>query len=395
MSAVTAPAASIATSTDSRVWRYVVDDGVDAAAGLAVDEALMAGCARDLPVRRPTLRLYTYRSHCALVGRYQTLAAEVDLAACEHTGTQVSRRPTGGGAIVMGRDQLGVALVLPAPATPPRQLLQELAVGVVAGLGKLGLAASFGGKNDLLIGGRKIAGLGLYLDDRGALLFHASVLADLDIPFMLQVLKIPAAKLADAGVAAVSERVTTVSRATGRPVSTDALRRAVAEGFVETLGVTLSPGALTAGEGAAAERLRDTRYADPAWLHEQGAQPDGTGSAVFRSTDGLVRVFVAAQGRLVKSVLFTGDFNVVPESLHRLEAALRWQRLDPAAVTRAVAAAGGDAPAWRSQPDVVQAVLQAGERAVERLAAAPYRPSGSCYFPDRDGSDHTSNGATP
>ena len=77
----------------------------------------MAGVGRDATRPRPTLRLYTYASHAALVGRYQTLDAEVDLEACAATGTAVSRRPTGGGAIVMGRDQLGVALVLPAPAT--------------------------------------------------------------------------------------------------------------------------------------------------------------------------------------------------------------------------------------------------------------------------------------
>ena len=50
--------------------------------GLALDEALMASYARGEPRRPPTLRLYTYRTHCALIGRYQNLDAEVDLAAC-------------------------------------------------------------------------------------------------------------------------------------------------------------------------------------------------------------------------------------------------------------------------------------------------------------------------
>ena len=128
----------------------------------------MAGVGRDANPPRPTLRLYTYASHAALVGRYQTLAAEVDVDACAATGTGVSRRPTGGGAIVMGRDQLGVALVLPAPATaaPPRTLIPELGQGVIEGLRRIGVRAEFGGKNDLLAGGRKIAGLGMYTDGK-------------------------------------------------------------------------------------------------------------------------------------------------------------------------------------------------------------------------------------
>src|ERR1044072_6117258 len=181
------------------VWRFRPHDVVEAAAGLALDEAMRAGYARIAdPTWAPTLRLYTYRSHCALVGRYQHLEAEVDLDACRRTGTGFSRRPTGGGAIVMVAGQLGVAVATRAPADQnPRELLGRYAEGIVAGLAELGIEATFAGKKDLSVEGRKIAGLGLYLEPGGRLLFHSSVLADLDIGFMLDVLNIPVAKLGD------------------------------------------------------------------------------------------------------------------------------------------------------------------------------------------------------
>jgi lipoate-protein ligase A len=366
-------------------WRLLTDDGAGAAEGLALDEALMAGVGRGTPRPVPALRLYTYASHAALVGRYQTLDAEVDLAECASTGTAVSRRPTGGGAIVMGAGQLGVALVVPAPATAPRALIAELGHGVVDGLARIGVTATFGGKNDLLVGGRKIAGLGLYRDGNGALLFHTSVLRDLDVEFMLRVLRIPAAKLADRAVAAVRERVTTVCREAGREIDTDTLRAAVAEGFATRFGASLVPSEPDDTEHAAAARLVASRYAHPAWLHERGAQPDGTGSSVFRSPEGTVRCFVAAQGSLVKSVLFTGDFNTVPEGLRHLEAALRWRRLDEPTVAELVAQSRNGCPddvGWRHDADVVAAVLGAGAKAVDRATAQPVRPAGSCYFPD-------------
>jgi lipoate-protein ligase A len=366
-------------------WRYLLDDRAGAAEGLALDEALMASVGRDAARPRPTLRLYTYRSHAALVGRYQTLDAEVDLTECAVTGTRVSRRPTGGGAIVMGRDQLGVALVLPDTAGAARTLIPELGAGVVEGLRVLGIDAGFGGKNDLLVDGRKIAGLGLYRDSRGALLFHASVLGDLDVRFMLRVLCIPAAKLAGKAVAAVAERVTTVRRELGAPVEPEILRAAVAEGYAAAFGVTLQRGEPEAAELAAADGLVTRRYAHPDWLHERGARPDGTGSAVFRSPEGLVRVFVAVQGRLVKNALFTGDFNTVPEGLRRLESELRWRRLEETTVGGIVAgvrAAAGPDAGWRADSDVVASLLTAGDEAVQREAAAPVRPEGSCYFPD-------------
>ena len=198
-------------------WRMLRHEAVEAADGLALDEALAAGYGRQARRRPPTLRLYTYRSHCALVGRYQHLEAEVDLDACRRTNTPVNRRPTGGGAIVMGAGQLGVALATAAPAAQrPRQLLEGFAGGLIAGLARLGVTAGFRGKNDLEVDGRKIAGLGLALDGSGGLLLHASVLADLDVPFMLQVLRIPAAKLGRHAVASVEERVTTVTGQTGQ-----------------------------------------------------------------------------------------------------------------------------------------------------------------------------------
>ena len=194
----------------------MADDGVGAAAGLALDEALMRRYARDEPACPPTLRLYSYRSHCALVGRYQNLAAEVDLSACRRTGTDVSRRLTGGGAIVMGSGQLGVAYVDRAPAgRRPREIIERFSAALATGLARLGIAASFHGKNDLEVGGRKIAGLGVYIDPDDAMVLHASILGDLDVEFMLEVLRIPAAKLADRAVAAVTDRLTTVTAETG------------------------------------------------------------------------------------------------------------------------------------------------------------------------------------
>ena len=138
-----------------RVWRLIAEDGVSAAEGLAADEALMLHHAR--AAQEPceaSMRLYTYAPHSALVGRYQSLEAEVDLAACRRLGVQVGRRPTGGGAIIMGPGQLGVAIATRAPAgLSPRDLLRRFAGGIITGLAGLGIEATFAGKNDLQVAG--------------------------------------------------------------------------------------------------------------------------------------------------------------------------------------------------------------------------------------------------
>ena len=368
-------------------WRLLADDGAEAGHGLATDEALMARYGRGQAPAPPTLRLYTYRTHCALIGRYQNLAAEVDLAACARSGTEVSRRPTGGGAIIMGNGQLGVALTAPAPPDRrPRQIIEDLAAAVITGLSALGITATFKGKNDLEAGGRKIAGLGLYLDSSGGLLFHASVLAELDIDFMLRVLRIPAAKLADKGAVAVAERVTTITALTGRPWDGPALRPVIAAGFARAFGVRLAPSEPTEQERARAVELAAGRYSSESWLADRSAALDGSGSAALKTPAGLARVYLTTHGDLIKNAIVVGDFNDLPDAVVRMEAALRWHRLDERTVMDAVTTSGAGDALGVPADQLAEAVLRAGWQANDRLAAAPIRSEGSCYFPEPAGS---------
>jgi lipoate-protein ligase A len=284
----------------------------------------------------------------------------------------------------MGAGQLGVALVTRAPAAQrPKQLLERCAAGIQVGLAELGVTANFRGKNDLEVGGRKIAGLGLYLDGRGGFLFHASVLADLDIPFMLEVLRIPAAKLGDKAADAVAERVTTVSGETGDAWDGAALRDVVATGFAKALDVSIEPDRPTDAELRETDRLLASKYRSPEWLSQRTPHPDATATALLKTPAGLVRLYLALNGATIKSALFTGDFNELPAALARFEEALRWKSLDLADLTRAARASLAGDELDLSADELVTVVLDAAERAEGHQVAAPAR-LGSCYFPERE-----------
>src|SRR3990170_1540804 len=230
--------------TDHSTWRLITDEDVSASFGLAADECLAQWVGQG--GSSSTLRLYTYRSHCALVGRFQNLENEIHRDYCEAHGIALNRRPTGGGAIIMGADQLGVALTIPGRGddsySHARELMAQFSAGVVNGLQALGVAASFRRKNDIEVNGRKIVGLAIYRAPSGGLLFHASLLVGLDIPFMLHVLKTPFEKISDKEIASVADRVTTVRREIGREIELSEVRARVAEGYTAAFGVSLLPG---------------------------------------------------------------------------------------------------------------------------------------------------------
>ncbi len=374
-------------------WRYLEDDAVAADLGLATDEAMMVPYGRaEQANHEATLRLYSYRPHCALVGRYQSLEDEVDVDFCRANDVQVGRRPTGGGAIIMGSGQLGVAITSRARADEaPRQALERYAGGVIAGLGALGIDAHFRSKNDLEVDGRKIAGLGLYLDPEGAILFHASVLVDLDIPLMLRVLRIPGAKISDKAIARVEARVTTVSKEIGADRSAAEIRALFGAAFAEDFTVGLEPEALDRRETERRDELLETRYGNPEWIYQRSPRQDARGSALLKTPVGLLRIYAAVHGRTLKSVLVTGDFNLMPKGITDLESALKWCQADPERIAAATAETLTSDDLGVPVERISQAIWEAARVGLElqQDTAHPFR-DGSCYFPEAGGTPSTS-----
>jgi lipoate-protein ligase A len=349
-------------------WRYLADDGVGASFGLAADEALVRG--QGTGTSPPTLRLYTYASHCALVGRFQRVAAEVQLDVCRRHGIAVNRRPTGGGAILMGADQLGVAIAAPAGDLPRtydrvRELFERFGAGIVAALATFGVRAAYRRKNDIEVEGRKIAGLGIYFDRGGGLLFHASLLVDLDIPLMLSVLRTPFEKISDKAVATVAERIATLRGLTGSGVTVAEVRERVRDAYARTLGVELEAGDLTAEERAVVARLEAERYATEAWIYQDPAVPDASGSATVKTPGGLLSVHLTLAGDVIKAVYLTGDFFSDEAAVLAVERALRWHAADPVRLrgTLEELERSGQGLGQISAEEVARAVLAAVEAA--------------------------------
>lgn len=316
-------------------WRFIADDGVTAGFGLAADECLTERVGAG--ASEPVLRLYTYRSHCALVGRFQNLRSEVDRAYCESAGITLGRRPTGGGAILMGADQLGLAIVVPEPRSTSgyeqaRELFTRFSAGVVRALEGIGIEASYRRKNDLEVRGRKIAGLGIYFHPGGSLLFHTSLLVDLDIPLMLRVLRTPFEKISDKAIATVAERVTTVRREMRKAIEVAEVRQLVRESCAEVFGVNFRDDSFTAAEIDRIHELERDKYESPAWIDQAPLTPDLAGTAQMKTEAGLLTVALTLAGTSIKSIYITGDFFVDEESLATVERALRWSSTDPNAV---------------------------------------------------------------
>ena len=306
-------------------WRYIENNHVTASAGLAADEVLATRVGSG--ASQPTLRLYTYKP-CALVGRFQTIENELNLDYCAQKKIPVNRRPTGGGAIIMGEGQLGVALAIPGKSDETyasvRERMAQFSQGIISGLSTLGIDVEFRRKNDLEVNGKKIAGLGLHKTATGGLLFHASLLVDLDVAFMLNVLQTPFEKISDKDISSVAERTTTIQRENLNPITLNEVRRTVLNGYKTAFGVNIELSDFSHEEKDEIRQLEKDKYMDSDWIFQSTNVADAIGKSMIKTEGGLLDIRIVLAGKMIKSAYIGGDFFTSEHAIADLEQSLRW-----------------------------------------------------------------------
>ena len=305
-------------------WRYLSEDRVSDSFGLAADEAMALRVGESLSPS--VLRLYTYRSSSALVGRFQRIENELNLDFCREQKISINRRPTGGGAILMGEDQLGVALMLKdwKEYKAPRELMRNFASALCQGLLFFGIKAQFRGKNDLEVEGRKIGGLGIHSNAAGGYLLHCSLLVDLDVQLMLRALNVPVEKLEARQLKSIEGRITTVRRELKKDTSMNEVRDKIREAFSSYFSVEFEHSCYSLKEKKVIGEMESSRYLKGDWIYQKVDVPDLSGEARQMTPAGLLDVRVTMAGRQIKAVFLGGDFFAEESAVSDIEGSLRW-----------------------------------------------------------------------
>lgn len=206
----------------------LLDTGAKSAAmNMAIDEAILLS-------KTPTLRFFAWEPPAVTIGYFQGIEQEVDLKKCAQEGVDVVRRLTGGGA-VFHENELTYSFILPEDSFVSRDILDsygQICWFIVEGLRRLGLEAEFKPVNDIIVNGKKISG-NAQTRKGGMILQHGTILLDVDVTKMFSLLKVPNEKIRDKMIAAVEERVTSVSKELGRDVGFKEVQAALIHAFKE------------------------------------------------------------------------------------------------------------------------------------------------------------------
>ncbi len=295
----------------------VIDTGVgEGRANIAFDQAMID--AHQQKLVPDTIRFLQFPP-TALVGRHQDLSRELNLAHCRENGIGIVRRITGGGAIYLDEGQLGWTLVFDRSTLGLASLVElseSICVAAAAGLSRLGVDACYRPRNDIEVDGRKISGTG-GLFDGNTILFQGTVLVDMNPQHMMAALNVPQAKLAKRALEDSAQRIVTLRELLGaRAPSLEEIKSALLAGFVEILGIDVTPGVVSTIEKSLADRLFTEEIGTDEFVAEidsPGLQKllCGTCSGAGGTVTSYVKLEGANRDRL-NSVLITGDFFVTP-----------------------------------------------------------------------------------
>ncbi|MDP3208107.1 MAG: biotin/lipoate A/B protein ligase family protein, partial [Rhodoglobus sp.] len=234
-------------------WQLITGPALDPTVQMAMDQVLAeeVGAGR----RKPTLRIWEWEKPAVVIGSFQSVKNEVDLANAEKYGFEVVRRISGGGAMFM---EAGSVITYSIYA--PTELVQGMSFAdsyafldewVIVALRALGIDARYVPLNDIASPTAKIGGAAQKRLGSGAVLHHVTMSYDMDSSKMVEVLRIGREKMSDKGTKSANKRVDPLRSQTGLS------RPEIIEKMVGTFRglYGLTPSEITPAEYAKAEQL--------------------------------------------------------------------------------------------------------------------------------------------
>ena len=171
--------------------------------GLALAEYLQIEQDLVREVKEPTLFTWIVPP-TVIYGRHQCAEAEVNEDYCWEQHIAVVQRKSGGGCVYADEGNLMVSFV--SPDTHAQMMFDAFLDMLATVLGALGYDVVTTAHNDVLVDGRKVAGIACYTTPRGTIV-HACILYEVNLDRLQRAITPSPAKLSKHGVASVRQRV--------------------------------------------------------------------------------------------------------------------------------------------------------------------------------------------
>lgn len=258
-----------------------------------------------------------------IFGRNQLIENEVNMDYCRKHNINTFRRKSGGGCVYADMDNIMFSYVTPDDNV--RLTFSRYVDMVVATLRKLGIDAQASGRNDVMIGGRKVSGNAFY-HIPGRSIVHGTMLYGTNMENMVGSITPTDEKLLTKGVQSVRQHITTLREYIDMPI--EEFKQFVTDSLCD------SSVRLTEAEERKVEEIEE-EYLTPEFIY--GNNPKYNLRRHSR-IDGVGEFWVQIEMKndTIKDVNIVGDFFLVGDMDNRLIAPMRNVRLNAGELAQAL-----------------------------------------------------------
>lgn len=154
---------------------------------------------------------------CIVIGKNQNTLSEINVDYVKENNITVVRRLSGGGAVFHDLGNINFTFIV-NDAGDSFTNFEKFTKPIIEVLKGLNVSASFSGRNDLTIDGRKFSGNAQY-NYKNRVLHHGTLLFSSNMSDLSKALKVKPVKFEGKGVKSVVSRVTNISEHLTEPIS--------------------------------------------------------------------------------------------------------------------------------------------------------------------------------
>ena len=238
-----------------------------------------------------------------VIGKHQNAIEEINKAYTDEHRIHVVRRLSGGGAVYHDLNNLNYTIIS-NKAEEGAFDFKTFSQPVIESLADLGVTATFTGRNDLEINGKKFCG-NAQAYYKGRMMHHGCLLFDVDMTVLGNALQVSKDKIESKGVKSVRARVTNILDELPEKITvqefSDRLLDKMKESYPDMTEYVLSDEELTE-----IEKLADEQFGTWDWTY--GQSPDYTIKRSVRYPAGKLISYVKVEKSVVTGIKIYGDF---------------------------------------------------------------------------------------
>ena len=278
-----------------------------------------------------TVFLFWRTTPTLMVGKYQNVLEEINKPYADSHGIRLVRRMSGGGTIYTDLGGWQFTFIQHAAEKPIE--FREYIAPILDALGEMGVQASFNGRNDLTIDGRKFSGNAQYrLAD--CIVHHGSLLFNTDIEQMVTSTTVDSYKIISKSIKSVRDRVTNIADHLPQPMDAETFKEQMVR---HIMGRSRDVYALTEEDDARIRQIAKERF--EGWENIFGANPKFNMERTGRFVGGKMQFKLDVQKGIIRQASVYGDFFATVDSSVLCQALIGC-RYEREAILRALEQAG-------------------------------------------------------